>query len=164
MVLSVFGHPHSGKSLYAERQASLSGDRILYVGTLPMTHYYRETILQHKARRPSSWDCVELTGDCLHDKELILKSLPRSDATIIDGLSFYAYRQMALKNGNCASELARPLLSAARRYAGRMFLIDPPIPATVPVEVASALVRLQSAVLTISDTIAWFENGEPRPI
>jgi adenosylcobinamide kinase/adenosylcobinamide-phosphate guanylyltransferase len=56
----IFGGARSGKSALAERRASESGLRVIYVATAQaLDEEMRRRIAHHQARRPASWGLVE---------------------------------------------------------------------------------------------------------
>jgi adenosylcobinamide kinase/adenosylcobinamide-phosphate guanylyltransferase len=56
----IFGGARSGKSALAERRATASGLRVIYVATAQaLDDEMRRRIAHHRARRPASWGLVE---------------------------------------------------------------------------------------------------------
>jgi adenosylcobinamide kinase/adenosylcobinamide-phosphate guanylyltransferase len=82
----VLGGARSGKSTFAERLASESGDAVLYVATArPSDEEMGERIAQHRARRDERWQTVEAPR-ALADA---VRNAPADQPLLIDCLTLW---------------------------------------------------------------------------
>ncbi len=89
-VLWILGEAKSGKSELAEEIfARLPGTKF-YIGTLPKTPQYEETIRKHAERRPGEWQLIEITDDLGMATDAIAR-VRRNEAvaTLLDGSGVY---------------------------------------------------------------------------
>ncbi len=82
----VTGGARSGKSAYAERLATRSGQPVTYVATMEVgDDELRERVARHRAQRPAEWRTVEAPVALA---EAIRDAAP-DDAVLVDCLSFW---------------------------------------------------------------------------
>lgn len=104
----VLGGTRSGKSAYAESQATSCGPNVLYIATAevwPGNGSMEERIRRHRARRPASWatfECPRGIGRALAEQPGMLEG---RDAALLDCMTLLLTNLMATLDepGNVAS-------------------------------------------------------------
>jgi len=93
-VLWIIGEAKSGKSELAEEIFSRLPGNKFYIGTLPRTPRWMDTIKKHAARRPKDWELIEITDRLDAATELIeLRSKHGTVAVLLDGFGVYVERR-----------------------------------------------------------------------
>jgi len=160
MITAIFGAAGSGKSVYAENELANAGGKVVYVGTLPRSSFFADKLSTHSARRPSAWALFELTESWAEQGESFRDALMSSDIGLIEGLSFYVYRQSALAQFGIREESELLMcLQELHTHKGRFFVVDPPIPATLPIQDRRRLRVFQENVVMLADVTIWVECG-----
>jgi adenosylcobinamide kinase/adenosylcobinamide-phosphate guanylyltransferase len=78
----IIGGARSGKSIYAERLATQSGGRVLYVATAqPLDEEMKKRIAMHRGQRPAAWETLELPMEV--GKHLLVKHR-QTDVVLVD--------------------------------------------------------------------------------
>jgi len=90
-VLWVLGDAKSGKSELAEEFFARLPGKKFYIGTLPRTPRWMDTIRKHAERRPKEWELIEVTDKL----DVAAQSIRRSSkdevaAVLLDGWGVYA--------------------------------------------------------------------------
>jgi len=99
VVLWILGEGKSGKSELAEAIFSLLPGEKFYIGTLPRTDKWMETIRKHAKRRPKEWKLIE-NEDSLNNATNIIRKYKykgKKVAFLLDGWGVYVERRI-LKN------------------------------------------------------------------
>jgi adenosyl cobinamide kinase/adenosyl cobinamide phosphate guanylyltransferase len=162
----VFGAPQSGKSIFAENIAALYSGSTIYIGTLPGRRRYKELIAEHQNRRPPVWSLIELICDPLVDLPALRQALSDYRNVLLDGLTFYILRLMALKAsdwGMLRREMVELIESAAHKE-GHVVVVDS-LTSTILEPIEKLVVRAAHDILARkAHTIRLYECGTARPI
>jgi len=90
-VLWILGEAKSGKSELAEEIFARLPGKKFYIGTLPRTPRWMDTIRKHAERRPRDWKLIEITDRLDVATEPIGRSVEGEVvATLLDGWGVYA--------------------------------------------------------------------------
>jgi len=102
-ILWILGEAKSGKSELAEEIfARLPGSKF-YIGTLPRTPQWMETIAKHAARRPKTWKLIEISNSLESAREEISYHKGPT-AVLLDGWGVYARERATHWPGSPADE------------------------------------------------------------
>jgi len=94
VVLWILGEAKSGKSELAEAIFTHLPGRKFYIGTLPRTPRWMDTIRKHEARRPKSWGLIEIADSMDVATELISRIHEREVVSVLlDGWGVYLRRR-----------------------------------------------------------------------
>ena len=163
MIWYYLGPPRSGKSTLAEQLVASFAGPTLYVATLPPDGFHRPTIQQHRARRPTQWDTVELLGDPASDLAALSELIPRYSNILIDGMSYYVFRTTVEFDVLPPTEGLLRLLKEAERRKTNVVLVDQPIRPSHPPQLKRRLLVLHAALFRAADRILAIDNGIARP-
>jgi len=93
-VLWIIGEAKSGKSELAEKIFTHLPGKKFYIGTLPRTPRWMETIKKHAARRPKSWKLIEIMNSMDVATKIIEESSKSETVSVLlDGWGVYLERR-----------------------------------------------------------------------
>lgn len=166
MISFLIGAPKSGKSLWAESLLSQAGRPLIYVGTLPNTPEFRETIKAHRARRGREWLLIELTGDIQRDSKHLRHSLDDVHTILLDGLSFYLLRSHAAFGAHAVRDLraSARLLDLATKTSSHLFIVDSPLAMHLTGVERNILGCVHRAIIMRAAHLWKFDQGEAASI
>jgi adenosylcobinamide kinase/adenosylcobinamide-phosphate guanylyltransferase len=118
----ITGPARSGKSLWAERRASASGQAVHYLATgseWPQDAAWQERLRRHRQRRPPEWTCREVGLDLAS----CLPGYGPEDLVLIDSLGTWVSRSLEL-DGPAWERLSEHLLEALRHCRASVLLVS----------------------------------------
>lgn len=176
MVTLILGGARSGKSAFAEQQASRDSHEVVYIATAGLKDAeMRERVRHHRERRPASWRTTE---EPLHLARTMAAEAGNKRCLIVDCLTLWLTNLILADQPYCDQ-------SGVARHGGiladeRARLLDvlPTLPGTVLLvsnEVGQGIVpanplgrlfvdesgRLNQAVAQVSDRVYWMVAGCP---
>lgn len=108
----VTGGARSGKSTFAEKLASDSGDRVLYIATsVPFDDEMELRIQKHKERRPSGWQTVEAYREL---DRIISVNIEEKSAVLLDCMTIMITNLMIDSGINWEKASAEELYSVEK--------------------------------------------------
>jgi adenosyl cobinamide kinase/adenosyl cobinamide phosphate guanylyltransferase len=99
-VLWILGEAKSGKSELAESIFERLPGGKFYIGTLPRTPRWMDTIRKHAERRPKDWRLIEITDKLDVATEVIAREGGEEPAVLLDGWGVYARCRATQWSGN----------------------------------------------------------------
>jgi adenosyl cobinamide kinase/adenosyl cobinamide phosphate guanylyltransferase len=165
MIVYFCGQKNSGKSLCAEEYLKRRVSNVLYIGTLPLFHYYLETIENHRARRPADWDLYECCGDIEYDVNTICSALTERCGLLIDGLSYYVIRNLEYDaiDTKAVRQIAHLLKYIEAKNVLCVFVDTPLHPEYSAVEVR-AVGLIHKKIIRMSKELYFCENNKVAEI
>lgn len=161
----ILGPPKSGKSLFAEAlMAAIDGSKA-YVGTLPGHQLYAETIREHRKRRPSDWALIELLGRPDPDAQVLERAVNDFDGILLDGLSFYVYRVLALfgYDPDWVDGLGETIAGAAE-HGTELLLVDQPAGLSTHTLHRLVMLQLHRRAILSGNELYYASDGAVRRI
>lgn len=179
MVTLILGGARSGKSAFAEQQASREGHEVVYIATAELKDAeMRERVRHHRERRPAAWRTTEeplhlartlraearekrcLIVDCLTLwlTNLILADLPEGDGGAV------------IRPGEVFTDERARLLDVLPSLPGSVLLVSNEVgQGIVPVGALSRFFadesgRLNQEVARVSDRVYWMVAGCPMRV
>ncbi len=135
----ILGGARSGKSLYAEQQAIVSGLRVVYLATAEARDgEMHRRIAHHQARRPAHWESVE---EPLHLADRLQQLAAPDTCILVDCLTLW------LSNLLFAGQ------AAAQAEAGES--IDCPLFNSETSQLTETLPTLPGRVILVSNEVGW---------
>mgnify|MGYP000284443662 FL=1 len=116
----ILGGARSGKSAYAERMASESGVKVVYIATAQaFDDEMRARIQQHQADRPNHWQSIEVACDL---PQTILVHSSAGNVLLVDCLTLWLMSVM--HEGKDIHQSVSELLAALSQAKGRVLLVS----------------------------------------
>ena len=135
----IIGGARSGKSTLAEKRATESGLRVIYVATAQaLDGEMQQRIAHHRARRPAHWGLVEAP---LHLAETLQKHAAPDVCLLVDCLTLWLSN--LLFSGNAAQQVDAGEAIECALFADEMqALLD-------------GLPRLPGKIILVSNEVGW---------
>ncbi len=116
----ILGGARSGKSAYAERMASESGVKVVYIATAQaFDDEMRARIQQHQADRPDHWQSIEVVCEL---PQAILAQSTADNVLLVDCLTLWLMSVM--HEGKDIHQSVSELLAALSQAKGRVLLVS----------------------------------------
>jgi adenosylcobinamide kinase/adenosylcobinamide-phosphate guanylyltransferase len=176
MVTLILGGARSGKSAFAEQQASRDGREVVYIATAELKDAeMQERVRHHRERRPASWRTTE---EPLHLARTLAAEAREKRCLIVDCLTLWLTNLILADqpdgDGGGVIRLGGTLADERARLLG----VLPTLPGTVLLvsnEVGQGIVpanplgrffvdesgRLNQAIAQVSDRVYWMVAGCP---
>lgn len=176
MVTLILGGARSGKSAFAEQQASREGHEVVYIATAELKDAeMQERVRHHRERRPAAWRTAE---EPLHLARTLAAQARDKRCLIVDCLTLWLTNLILADRPDTESGgVIRPGAIFTEERA-RLLEVLPSLPGTVLLvsnEVGQGLVpanalgrffvdesgRLNQAISRVSDRVYWMAAGCP---
>lgn len=176
MVTLILGGARSGKSAFAEQQASRGGHEVVYIATAELKDAeMQERVRHHRERRPGSWRTTE---EPLHLARTLAAEAREKRCLIVDCLTLWLTNViLADQFDGDDGGVIRPGVTLEDERA-RLLGVLPSLPGTILLvsnEVGQGLVpanplgrffvdecgRLNQAIARVSDRVYWMVAGCP---
>jgi len=161
----ILGGSRSGKSLYAEQYATLSGLPVTYIATAPHIagdDEWNQRITQHRQRRPASWQTVE---EPLRLAATLRELEPRGHLLLVDCLSLWLSNLLYQQQN--VHQAQQELCSVLTNYSSPVLLVSNEVGmGLVPEQAAGRAFRdaqgtLNQAVAATVDEVFFIAAGLP---
>jgi adenosylcobinamide kinase / adenosylcobinamide-phosphate guanylyltransferase len=174
MVTLILGGARSGKSLFAETEASRDGREVVYIATAEVKDVeMQERIRHHRERRPASWRTTE---EPVHLAQALAAEADEKRCLIVDCLTLWLTNVILADAGECIDDA---VIRAGKTFAeerGKLLSVLPSLPGAVLLvsnEVGQGIVpgnalsrffvdesgRLNQAIAQLSDRVYWMVAG-----